>query len=211
MSTTNLYEWFSQTFFNARLWKIFIVRFWRIKPSKQLAPWKLNTSKAKIESIEKTKFSIFKCNKSCIATTKHSREKAIFVTVQRQANLRKTDWKCLHLQLCMRANLFGGYAHRRNAKHFGGWSWRVTKNKNWSSKKEHKENALALGADERRGKLRKASGRRKQPSIRRYLNGETYLSKPQVSIRESIAYGRERCELKHLSSSRRRKKTRFPK
>ena len=78
-------------------------------------------------------------------------------------------------------------------------------------KKEHKENALALGADERRGKLRKASGRRKQPSIRRYLNGETYLSKPQVSIRESIAYGRERCELKHLSSSRRRKKTRFPK
>ena len=24
----------------------------------------------------------------------------------------------------------------------------------WSSKKEHKENALALGADERRGKLR---------------------------------------------------------
>ena len=82
---------------------------------------------------------------------------------------------------------------------------------NWSSKKEHKENALALGADERRGKLRKASGRRKQPSIRRYLNGETYLSKPQVSMRESIAYGRERCELKHLSSSRRRKKTRFPK
>ena len=82
---------------------------------------------------------------------------------------------------------------------------------NWSSKKEHKENALALGADERRGKLRKASGRCKQPSIRRYLNGETYLSKPQVSMRESIAYGRERCELKHLSSSRRRKKTRFPK
>ena len=70
---------------------------------------------------------------------------------------------------------------------------------------------MALGADERRGKLRKASGRRKQPSIRRYLNGETYLSKPQVSIRESIAYGRERCELKHLSSSRRRKRTRFPK
>ena len=82
---------------------------------------------------------------------------------------------------------------------------------NWSSKKEHKENALALGADERRGKLRKASGRCKQPSIRRFLNGETYLSKPQVSMRESIAYGRERCELKHLSSSRRRKKTRFPK
>ena len=71
--------------------------------------------------------------------------------------------------------------------------------------------ALALRADERRDKLRKASGRSKYPEIRRYLNGETYLSKPQVSMRESIAYGRERCELKHLSSSRRRKKTRFPK
>ena len=80
-----------------------------------------------------------------------------------------------------------------------------------SSYKGRKENALALGADERRGKLRKASGRRKQPSIRRYLNGETYLSKPQVSVRESIACGRERCELKHLSSNRRRKKHRFPK
>ena len=52
-----------------------------------------------------------------------------------------------------------------------------------SSKKEHRVNALALGADERRGKLRKASGRRKQPSIRRFLNGETYLSKPQVYLR----------------------------
>ena len=82
----------------------------------------------------------------------------------------------------------------------------------WRSRnKEHRVNALALGADERRGKLRKASGRRKQPLIRRFLNGETYLSKPQVSIRESIAYGRERCELKHLSSNRRRKKNRFPK
>ena len=30
-----------------------------------------------------------------------------------------------------------------------------------SSKKEHKGNALALGADEGRDKLRKASGRRK--------------------------------------------------
>ena len=28
------------------------------------------------------------------------------------------------------------------------------KSKDWSSKKEHKENALALGADERRDKLR---------------------------------------------------------
>ena len=33
--------------------------------------------------------------------------------------------------------------------------------------------ALALRADERRDKLRKASGRGKYPSIRRFLNGET--------------------------------------
>ena len=40
---------------------------------------------------------------------------------------------------------------------------------------------------------------------------ETYLSKPQVSIRKSIAYGGERRELKHLSSVRKRKKNRFSK
>ena len=38
---------------------------------------------------------------------------------------------------------------------------------------------MALRADERRDKLRKASGRSKYPLIRRFLNGETYLSKPQ--------------------------------
>ena len=38
-----------------------------------------------------------------------------------------------------------------------------------------------LRADERRDKLRKASGRSKYPMIRRSLNGETHLSKPQVS------------------------------
>ena len=41
--------------------------------------------------------------------------------------------------------------------------------------------------------------------IRRYLNGETHLSKPQVSIRQSITYGGEPGELKHLSSRRKRK------
>ena len=60
-------------------------------------------------------------------------------------------------------------------------------------------------------KLRKASGRSKYPLIRRYPNGETHLSKPQVSIRQSITYGREPGELKHLSTPRRRKKPRFPK
>ena len=65
---------------------------------------------------------------------------------------------------------------------------------------------MALRADERRDKLRKATGRSKYPWIRRYLNGETHLRKPQVSIRQYITYGREPGELKHLSSRRKRKK-----
>ena len=70
--------------------------------------------------------------------------------------------------------------------------------------------ALALRADERRDKLRKAAVRSKYPLTRRYLNGETYLSKPQVSYGEYIAIRREPPELKHLSRARKRKKTRFP-
>jgi len=69
--------------------------------------------------------------------------------------------------------------------------------------------ALALRAEERRDKLRKAAVRSKYPVTRRYLNGETYLRRPQVSIRQSITYGREPGELKHLSSRRKRKKHRF--
>ena len=82
---------------------------------------------------------------------------------------------------------------------------------NWLSWKERRVDALALRADERRDKLRKASGRSKYPMIRRCLNGETYLSKPQVSYGEYIAMRREPGELKHLSSRRKRKKHRFPK
>ena len=77
--------------------------------------------------------------------------------------------------------------------------------------KERREDALALRADERRDKLRKASGRSKYPLIRRYLNGETRLRRPQSSIRQFITYGGEPPELKHLSRARKRKKTRFPK
>ena len=80
-----------------------------------------------------------------------------------------------------------------------------------SSKKEHRADALALRAEERRDKLRKAMGRSKYPVIRRWLNGETHMSKPHVSIRQSITYGREPGELKHLSTRRKRKKTRFRK
>ena len=87
-----------------------------------------------------------------------------------------------------------------NATHIG---------ENKLSKKERRVDALALRAEERRDKLRKAAGRSKYPVSRRYLNGETHLSGPQVSIRESITYGREPGELKHLSSRRKRKKHRF--
>ena len=37
------------------------------------------------------------------------------------------------------------------------------------------EDALAPGDDEGRGKLRKATGRCKQPSIRRCPNGKTFM------------------------------------
>ena len=77
-----------------------------------------------------------------------------------------------------------------------------------SSEEERRVDALALRADERRDKLRKASGRSKYPLIRRYLNGETRQGNLS-SIHEYIVYGREPGELKHLSSQRKRKKTRF--
>ena len=69
---------------------------------------------------------------------------------------------------------------------------------------------MALRADERRDKLRKASGRGKYPEIRRYLNGETWLSRPQSSYGKSIAMRREPGELKHLSSRRKRKQQVIP-
>ena len=47
-----------------------------------------------------------------------------------------------------------------------------------SREQERRVDALALRADERRDKLRKATVRSKYSVIRRFLNGETYLSKP---------------------------------
>ena len=44
---------------------------------------------------------------------------------------------------------------------------------------------MALRADERRDKLRKAAGSGKYTLIRRYLNGETHIRRPYVSIHES--------------------------
>ena len=80
-----------------------------------------------------------------------------------------------------------------------------------SSKKERRVDALALRADERRDKLRKATGRSKYLLIRGYLNGETHTEKLRVSIHEYIVYGGEPPELKHLSRERKRKKNRFSK
>ena len=56
-----------------------------------------------------------------------------------------------------------------------------------SSYKERRVNALALRADEGRDKLRKASGRRKWPTIRRYPNGATHHGRPMVSCGKYIA------------------------
>ena len=75
--------------------------------------------------------------------------------------------------------------------------------------KERREDALALRADERRDKLRKAAVRSKYPLTRRFLNGETYARRPCVLIHEYIVYEREPGELKHLSTRRKRKKHRF--
>ena len=66
---------------------------------------------------------------------------------------------------------------------------------------------MALRADERRDKLRKASGRSTYPLIRRYLNGETRQRKPLSAYSEYIAVRGEPGELKHLSTRRKRKKT----
>ena len=73
------------------------------------------------------------------------------------------------------------------------------------SYKERRVDAWALRAEEGRDKLRKAAGRSKYPMSRGYPNGETHVGKPHVSIRQSITYGREPGELKHLSTRRKRK------
>ena len=64
---------------------------------------------------------------------------------------------------------------------------------------------MALRADERRDKLRKAAGSGKYAMIRRCLNGETHMRKPHVPCTESIGVRREPPELKHLSRERKRK------
>ena len=81
----------------------------------------------------------------------------------------------------------------------------------WSSKEGHRADALALRAEERRDKLRKAAGSGKYTEIRRSLNGETHIRRPYVPHDESIVMRGEPGELKHLSSRRKRKKKSIPK
>ena len=71
---------------------------------------------------------------------------------------------------------------------------------------------MALRAEERRDKLRKAAGSGKYTVIRRCLNGGTHIREPYVpftEVRKLIGKRREPGELKHLSSRRKRKKNRF--
>ena len=114
----------------------------------------------------------------------------------------------LHLENCTlekTSNIqFNEPSKRKNQTEF-----RNAMRKGRSSKEERRADALALRADERRDKLRKAAGRSKYPEIRGCLNGETRRSKPPSPYSESIGIRREPGELKHLSSRRRRKKTRF--
>ena len=77
--------------------------------------------------------------------------------------------------------------------------------------KERRADALALGAEEGRDKLRKAAGRSKYPLNRRYPNEGTHMEKLHVPYHESIVMRREPAELKHLSRRRKRKKHRLRK
>ncbi len=63
------------------------------------------------------------------------------------------------------------------------------------------EDALALGGEEGRDKLRKAAARGKYPSTRGCPNGATRRKR----FRHPCEHGSERGELKHLSTRRKRK------
>ena len=75
----------------------------------------------------------------------------------------------------------------------------------WSSYVGRRADALALRADERRDKLRKAAGSGKYTKSRRYLNGATRQERLLSPCTEYIGVRREPGELKHLSSRRKRK------
>ena len=55
----------------------------------------------------------------------------------------------------------------------------------------------------------KLRGAVNQAMIRRFPNGETRLGKPETSLPEYIGQGSKRSELKHLSRTRKRKRSDF--
>ena len=81
----------------------------------------------------------------------------------------------------------------------------------WSGKEGRRADALALGADEGRDKLRKAMSRSTYSLRHGYPNGETRQRKVLSLHTEYIGMQGEPPELKHLSRERKRKKNRFPK
>ena len=80
-----------------------------------------------------------------------------------------------------------------------------------SSYKERRENALASGAEEGRGKQRNAAASRKQTTTRGNPNGEIRRRGAPSFYTEHIGIGGEAPELKHLSRARKRNQPRFPK
>ena len=73
------------------------------------------------------------------------------------------------------------------------------------SEEEHRADALAPSAEEGRGKLRKASGSRKQAKSRGCPNVETRHTEGMSAYDEPIVIRGGPDELKHLSSRRKRK------
>ena len=70
---------------------------------------------------------------------------------------------------------------------------------------------MAVRGDERRGSLRKASGRWQTTFDPEMSEWENPASISWLSIAEYIGYGGEPGELKHLSTRRKRNQPRFPK
>ena len=68
---------------------------------------------------------------------------------------------------------------------------------------------MASGAEEGRGKLRKATGIGKHDVIRRYPNGAIRYRNTITSYTEYIGMRGEPPELKHLSRARKRNQPRF--
>ena len=145
------------------------------------------------------------------ATPLRSRAFALSVQSASPIYMQACIWNCLLKPAWLKANVKMQIQRKKERGRYANRPMREpgTGSKR-SSEQGHRADALALGADERRDKLRKAAVRSKYPLTRRSLNGETPLDRLQRLCSKSIAAWREPGELKHLSSRRKRKKHRFP-